>query len=54
MRKLLKLLDAGRINLDFTLSIKGNRIGDHGFLWKVRPDAIPDLYLVVEPNSLGK
>lgn len=54
MRKFLKLLDYGQINLDLTLSIKDNKIGDHGFIWKILPDSIPNLYLVSEPIPLGE
>ena len=53
MRRFLKLLKAGKINLDFLLSIRDNRISDKGFLWKIEPDSIPDLYLVSESIELG-
>ena len=53
MRRFLKLLKAGRINLDFLLSIKNNRISDKGFLWKIEPNSIPELYLVSESIQLG-
>lgn len=45
MRRFLKMIDKGDVNLDFTLSIKNERVRDHGFLWRVKADAITDLYL---------
>lgn len=53
MRRLLKLLKRGQIHLDPLLSIKNGKIKDNGFLWKVQPDSIPELYLSVEVVKLG-
>jgi len=52
MRRFLKMIDNGDINLDFTLSIKNGRICDHGFLWRVKSEAITNLYLFTENISL--
>ena len=39
------LVNDGHINLDFTLSEKQGRIKDHGFLWRVNPEFLDQLYL---------
>jgi len=43
--RFLRLLRDGRINLDFTLFSDGERIKDHGFLWRIDPRSLRDLYL---------
>jgi len=52
MRRFLKMIDKGDVYLDFTLSIKNKRVRDHGFLWRVKADAITDLYLSTENIDL--
>ena len=53
MRRFLKLLNAGKVYLDPLLAIKNGRILDNGFLWKVLPDAVPDIYLHTEHFDLS-
>jgi len=48
------MIDKGDVYLDFTLSIKNKRVRDHGFLWRVKADAIADLYLYSEIIDLRK
>ena len=43
--RFLRLVEAGEVNLDFTLSEKGNRVKDHGFLWRIRSESLEQLYL---------
>ena len=43
--RFLSLVDAGEIFLDFTLSEKGGKLKDHGFLWRIRSESIDRLYL---------
>ena len=50
--KFVKLIDAGHVFLDFTLSVKGGRVKDHGFLWRVKQDSLEMLYLKSESFSL--
>ncbi len=50
--KFVKLIDAGHVFLDFTLSVKGGRVKDHGFLWRVKQDTLEMLYLKSESFSL--
>lgn len=42
--RFMRMADNGDIYLDFTLSEQDGRIKDHGFLWRVPPDAISNLY----------
>ena len=42
--RFMRMADDGNVYLDFTLSEKGGRVKDHGFLWRVPQDAIGDLY----------
>lgn len=46
--RFLKLIEAGDIFLDFTLSEKSGKIKDHGFLWRIRNESIESLYLSAE------
>ena len=50
--KFLKLINQGKVFLDFTLSIKESKVKDHGFLWKIMPDAFDDLFLKTEVIEL--
>ncbi|ARN74882.1 MvaI/BcnI family restriction endonuclease [Oceanicoccus sagamiensis] len=43
--RFLRLVREGKIYLDFTLSEKGEKIKDHGFLWRIKGDSINTLYL---------
>jgi len=52
--RFLRLADAGGIFLDFTLSQVGGRVKDHGFLWRIRSETLPKLYLKTESDSLGE
>ncbi len=40
-----QLLSKGAIFLDFTLSLKGSTVKDHGFLWRIHQNYIIDLFL---------
>jgi hypothetical protein len=42
--KFINMAKSGNVNLDFTLSVVGDRAKDHGFLWRVPQQAIGDLY----------
>lgn len=42
--KFLQVLDRGSIFFDLTLSEKGGRVRDHGFLWRIRQAEIPQLF----------
>lgn len=46
--KFMRLIDQGRVFLDFTLSIKNNKVRDHGFCWRIDPEAFDDLFLETE------
>ena len=46
--RFLKLIAQGDIFLDFTMSIANGRVRDHGFLWRIRSERLPDLYLDTE------
>lgn len=46
--RFLNLVDAGQVFLDFTLSEKGGKVKDHGFLWRIRSESIEQLYLQYE------
>lgn len=50
--RFLRLIKSGSVFLDFTLSISGDRVKDHGFLWKIRSSALGDLYLFNEIQEL--
>ena len=52
MRRFLKMIKKGNVYLDFTFSINNKKVRDHGFLWRVKPESIPDLYLVTETIDL--
>lgn len=43
--RFLRLVEAGEVNLDFTLSEKGKSVKDHGFLWRIRSESLEQLYL---------
>ena len=51
--RFLKLISSGDIYLDFTLSQANGRTRDHGFLWRIRTDALPMLYLFSKNQSLN-
>lgn len=43
--RFLTLVEEGAIFLDLTMSADGERVRDHGFLWRIRSDDIERLYL---------
>jgi MvaI/BcnI restriction endonuclease family protein len=45
----VRLIKAGKVNLDFTMSEKCGKIRDHGFPWRIRSEALPELFLSDEP-----
>jgi hypothetical protein len=51
--RFLKLIESGDVFLDFTLSMSGNRVKDHGFLWRIRTSSLQDLYLSSAEQDLG-
>lgn len=51
--RFLKMTGTGRVFLDFTLSMSGDRVKDHGFLWRLPQEAIGDLYLYSESINLA-
>jgi len=52
--RFLRLVESNRVYLDFTISQKGAKVKDHGFLWRIRSDAVSELYLYNEEQSLGE
>jgi hypothetical protein len=40
----IDLIDCGKITMDYTLSDLGNRVRDHGYLFKIFPNDIPLLF----------
>lgn len=52
--KFMRLIDQGRVYLDFTLSIKNDKVRDHGFCWRIDPEAFDDLFLETEVIELEK
>jgi hypothetical protein len=46
------LAEAGKVYLDFILSVKNGKARGHGFLWRISSDSIPDLYLETETVDL--
>jgi len=52
--RFLRLVESGDVYLDFTLSIKCGKVKDHGFLWKVRSDALSRLYLFSAEQDLAE
>jgi len=48
------LVQVGRIYLDFTLSKIGDKVKDHGFLWRIPSSAITDLYLWSDNECLNE
>lgn len=51
--RFLVLVSSGEIFLDLTLSESGRRIKDHGFLWRIRPESIAQLYLSTKSVELA-
>ena len=49
--RFLRLANSGSIFLDLTLSISGNHVKDHGFLWRIRSESLADLYLFTEAQG---
>ena len=43
--RFLQLIAIGEVYLDFTLSLKGEKLRNHGYLWRISPSALTDLYL---------
>ncbi|MCF7824824.1 MAG: hypothetical protein K9N35_11710 [Candidatus Marinimicrobia bacterium] len=52
--KFLKLVEDDKVFLDLTLSQEGERIKDHGFLWRIRTEAINELYLYSAMEPLDR
>ena len=51
--RFIKLVASGMVFLDFTLSMKrGSTLKDHGFLWRVKGDALEQVYLFTQPLNL--
>ncbi len=50
--RFLNLVNCGDIYLDFTLSQKNGRTKDHGFLWRIKSEALPKLYLFSKEQTL--
>lgn len=48
------LMDSGIITMDYTLSEKNNRVRDHGYLFKIRPENVPMLFPDPISYDLGK
>lgn len=47
--RFMRLVDSGKIFLDLTMAKKPTgQISDHGFLWRIRAEALPELYLSTE------
>ena len=44
IKAFLKLVTKSEVCLDFTVSRKGDRVRDHGYLWRVKPGSLADLY----------
>lgn len=52
--RFLRLISKGDVYLDFTMSEKGSGVvKDHGFLWRMRSDALDRLYLHTESIDVG-
>ncbi len=51
--RFMRLISEGKVYLDFTLSINSGKVRDHGFLWRIVPDAIEKLYLETEVINLS-
>jgi hypothetical protein len=51
--RFLKLIEDGSVHLDLTFSDSSGRVRDHGFLWRIKPDSVPDLYLRSESIGLA-
>jgi MvaI/BcnI restriction endonuclease family len=47
--RFLQLVQSGHVFLDFTMSedVQG-KVKDHGFLWRIRTEALPELYLSIK------
>lgn len=50
--RFMRLINKGDVFLDFTLSKSKSKIKDHGFLWRIRPEALSILYLKSEVKDL--
>jgi hypothetical protein len=50
--KFLRLIDEGKVYLDFTLSLKNGKTKDHGFLWRIQGESLEDLYIWAETQDL--
>jgi hypothetical protein len=51
--RFLRLAREGRVYLDLTLSESGGKVRDHGFLWRIPSESLPELYLHSERINLG-
>jgi hypothetical protein len=51
--RFLRLASGGNVFLDFTLYRDGNRVRDHGFLWRLPSAMLPELYLWTETQKLA-
>jgi hypothetical protein len=52
-RNLPPLLEAGVITVDYTLSAKGNRARDHGYLFRIHPSHLGTLFPPGEIHDLA-
>lgn len=52
-RNLPPLLEAGVITIDYTLSVKGNRAHDHGYLFRIHPSHLGTLFPPAEIHDLA-
>lgn len=50
--KFLTLLQSSKIYLDLTLSVKNGVAKDHGFLWRLPSDELPNLFEHIEEYAL--
>ncbi len=50
--RFLRLASSGSVFLDFTLSESNGKVKDHGFLWRIKPEAVTNLYLKSENQDL--
>jgi hypothetical protein len=51
--RFMRLIQSGQVYLDYTMSVQGEKTKDHGFLWRIKPTAIRELYLEVELIDLS-
>lgn len=52
--KFKNLVSNGKIYLDFTMSLKDDKAKDHGFLWRIEPESLKDLYLSTQAYNIAE